>query len=132
MLNNDQNPSHEPPKTAVRTVRRKNETARFIERFPVLTGFHVHSTSVETLPRSFLIRQVPPPNILVEKYGNELEIRTCNALRRYEPGKPQSLWTYGRLLEIRGFGIFSLLDLLEVLAKHATISELNAIPPSTF
>jgi hypothetical protein len=131
MLNNNQTPSHESPETTVRAVRRKNETARFIERFPVLTGFCVHSTSVETLPRAFLIRSVPAPNILVEKYGNELEIRTCNALRRYEPGNPLSPWTYSRLLEIRGFGVFSLLDLLEVLAKHATINELNADASST-
>jgi len=27
---------------------------------------------------------------------------------------------FGRLLEIRGFGVFSLLDLVEVLRRHAT------------
>ena len=75
---------------------------------------------------------MPAPNILVEKYGNELEIRTCNALRRYEPGNPMAPWTYSRLLEIRSFGIFSLLDLLEVLAKHAKISDWSASTPSTF
>ena len=118
MLNNDQTPSLESPKATDRTAHRRNESARFIERFTALTGFPVHSTSMETLPRAFLARSVPAPNILVEKYGNELEIRTCNALRRYEPGNPMAPWTYSRLLEIRSFGIFSQLDLLEVMAKH--------------
>jgi len=118
MLNNDQTPSLESPKATDRSAHRQNESARFIERFTALTGFPVHSTSMETLPRAFLARSVPAPNILVEKYGNELEIRTCNALRRYEPGNPMAPWTYSRLLEIRSFGIFSLLDLLEVMAKH--------------
>jgi len=39
-------------------------------------------------------------------------------MRRYEPGRPQEPWTFGRLLDIRGFGAFSLLDLLEVMAEH--------------
>ena len=34
------------------------------------------------------------------------------------PAANRSRWTFGRLLEIRGFGAFSLLDLLEVMAKH--------------
>ena len=104
--------------SSVRAVRRNDDTARFIERFEVLTGLRVHSTSMEGLPREFLARPVEPPNHLVDKYGYELEPRTHNALCRYEPGRQPDRWTYGRLLEIRGFGVFSLLDLLEVLAKH--------------
>jgi hypothetical protein len=61
---------------------------------------------------------VPAPDLLVEQYGYELEPRTHNALCRYEPGRQPDRWTFGRLLEIRGFGVFSLLDLLEILAKH--------------
>jgi hypothetical protein len=118
MPGEDQASAHEPPGASARTARRQDDTARFIERFEVLTGFHVHSTSVEGLPREFLARAVPAPEVLVEEYGYELEPRTHNALCRYEPGRQPDRWTYGRLLEIRGFGVFSLLDLLEILAKH--------------
>ena len=65
-----------------------------------------------------MARTVEPPEGLVRQYGYELEPRTHNALCRYEPGRNGDRWTFGRLLEIRGFGVFSLLDLLEVLAKH--------------
>jgi len=106
------------PQSSARAVRRNDDTARFIERFEVLTGLRVQSTSMEGLPREFLARPVEPPNHLVDKFGYELEPRTHNALCRYEPGRQPDRWTYGRLLEIRGFGVFSLLDLLEVLAKH--------------
>jgi hypothetical protein len=98
--------------------RRRDDTARFIERFEALTGYRVHSTSAEGLPREFLARAVQTPDLLVRDYGYELEPRTHNALCRFEPGRHADHWTFGRLLEIRGFGVFSLLDLLEVLAKH--------------
>lgn len=101
-----------------RTARRRDDTARFIDRFQVLTGFHVNSTSVEGLPREFLARTVASPDVLVRMFGYELEPRTYNALCRFEPGRAGERWTYGRLLQIRGFGVFSLLDLLEILAKH--------------
>jgi hypothetical protein len=104
--------------TSERAMRRYDDTARFIERFEALTGFRVHSTSLEGLPREFLARPVPAPDLLVEQYAYELEPRTHNALCRYEPGRQPDRWTFCRLLEIRGFGVFSLLDLLEVLAKH--------------
>ena len=110
--------SHEAPMASERTLRRQDDTARFIERFEALTGFRVHSTSREGLPREFLARTVLAPDVLVAEYGYELEPRTHNALCRYEPGRQADRWTYGRLMEIRGFGVFSLLDLLEVLAKH--------------
>ncbi|HEX7505911.1 MAG TPA: hypothetical protein VF550_04010 [Polyangia bacterium] len=118
MPGQNQPESHEVPVGSERTLRRQDDTARFIERFEVLTGFRVHSTSREGLPREFLARTLPAPDILVGQYGYELEPRTHNALCRYEPGRQADRWTYGRLLEIRGFGVFSLLDLLEVLAKH--------------
>jgi hypothetical protein len=106
-----------------RTARRRDDTARFIDRFFVLTGFRVNSTSVEGLPREFLARTVASPDVLVRMFGYELEPRTYNALCRFEPGRPGERWTYGRLLQIRGFGVFSLLDLLEILAKHAATSQ---------
>jgi len=118
MSGQEQTAKNETPAASERTLRRQDDTARFIERFEALTGFRVHSTSREGLPREFLARTVPSPDVLVEQYGYELEPRTHNALCRYEPGRQADRWTYGRLLEIRGFGVFSLLDLLEVLAKH--------------
>jgi hypothetical protein len=105
----------QPPRSS---DRRRDDTARFVERFEALTGHRVNSTSAEGLPREFLARVVQTPDTLVEQYGYELEPRTHNALCRYEPGRHADHWTFGRLLEIRGFGVFSLLDLLEVLAKH--------------
>ena len=123
MFGADQPDSGEAPANADRTLRRQDDTARFIERFEALTGFRVHSTSREGLPREFLARTVPAPDLLVQEYGYELEPRTHNALCRYEPGRQPDRWSYGRLLEIRGFGVFSLLDLLEVLAKHGISSK---------
>jgi hypothetical protein len=123
MPGQDNATSNEIPDTSVRAIRRQDDTARFIERFEVLTGFRVHSTSLEGLPREFLARTVPAPDVLVGQYGYELEPRTHNALCRYEPGRQSDRWTFGRLLEIRGFGVFSLLDLLEVLAKHGISSK---------
>jgi hypothetical protein len=93
-------------------------TVRFIERFEALTGFRVTSDSTQALPKEFLTRPVPAPEILLREHGQALELRTRNALCRFEPGKLHEGWTFGRLLEIRGFGVFSLLDLLEVLAKR--------------
>jgi hypothetical protein len=113
--------SNEPPDEQAappRTARRHVDTVRFIERFEALTGFRVSSDSTLALPREFLVRSVEPPEVLMRKYGDDLELRTRNALCRFEPGREHDRWTFGRLLEIRGFGVFSLLDLLEVLAKH--------------
>ncbi len=104
--------------TSPRTRRRRDDTARFIERFEAVTGYRLRSTNAEGLPRQLLAHPVPPPDTLVEHYGFELEPRTQNALCRFEPGRQSEPWTIGRLLKIRGFGVFSLVDLLEVLAKH--------------
>jgi len=123
MSGQDPSASRESNESSARAMRRQDDTVRFIERFEVLTGFRVHSTSREGLPREFLARTLPAPNVLVEQFGYELEPRTHNALCRYEPGRQSDRWTYGRLLEIRGFGVFSLLDLLEVLAKHGINSK---------
>jgi hypothetical protein len=102
-----------------RATRRRADTARFIERFEILTGLHVGSDSTQALPREFLARPVRPPDTLLREYGHLLELRTRNALHRFEPGRLHEEWTFGRLLEIRGFGVFSLLDLLEAMAKRA-------------
>jgi hypothetical protein len=113
------NESPAKPAMASRMARRRIDTARFTQRFAALTGFRVNSDSTQALPREFLVRPVQSPEILIREYGHELELRTRNALCRFEPGRPNERWTFGRLLEIRGFGVFSLLDLLDVLSKHA-------------
>jgi hypothetical protein len=114
----EQSPVKTDTAASAQTVRRHDDNVRFVERFEVLTGLRVHSTNLDGLPREFLAREVPAPDVLIEHYGYELERRTRNALNRYEPGRLRDRWTFGRLLELSGFGAFSLLDLLEVLAKH--------------
>jgi hypothetical protein len=109
-----------PPDASPRALRRQQDATRFIARFAALTGMRAQSVSIEGLPREFLSRPVLAPKLLIERYGRELETRTLNALCRYEPGRQSEPWTFGRLLEIRGFGVFSLLDLVEVLRRHAT------------
>ena len=101
-----------------RASRRRQDTQRFIEQFATLTGYLVHSDSVMALPREFLNHSVPSPDHLLEEIGHELALRTRNALCRFEPNPKNDRWTFERLLGIRGFGVLSLLDLLEVLSKH--------------
>jgi hypothetical protein len=106
------------PEPSSRASHRHEDTERFIERFAALTGIRMTTASLEALPREFRARPVPAPSVIVGRFGDELEVRTRNALCRHEPGRPQDVWTLGRLLNIRGFGAFSLLDLLEVMARH--------------
>lgn len=98
--------------------RRRESKRRFVERFPLLTGLRVPAAHKVSLPRQFLGREVPDPGVLIRAYRNELKPRTRNALQQSEPGRTGEPWTFGRLLGIRGFGIQSLLDLLEVLVRH--------------
>jgi len=122
MASDESAPAKEEATQSQRAARRHDDIVRFIGRFEALTGIRMHSASIEGLPREFLARKVLPPNVLIEQFGYELEPRTHNALCRYEPGRPGEPWTFGRLLEIRGFGAFSLLDLLEVMAAHGVRS----------
>jgi hypothetical protein len=98
----------------------RDSGVHFVRRFEALTGIRVHKAAVAALPRAFLGRLVETPDELAQRYCYELQPRTYNALRRHGESSRQS-WTLGRLLEIRGFGLYSLLDLLEVLAKHSRI-----------
>ena len=112
-------PPAPPSRTsAERAARRHEDDARFIRAFQELTGHLVRSASIDALPREFLAQTIASPEELANQYGDWLEPRTRNALQRYEPGwKPKPRWTYGRLLEVRGFGLFSLIDLLQVMRK---------------
>jgi hypothetical protein len=113
-------PANASAEPAARAVRRQADDERFRKRFASLTGMRAHSADRDGLPREFLTRPVFAPDVLIQRYGRELGTRTCNALHHYEPGRKPAPWTYGRLLEIRGFGVFSLLDVLEVVRRHAT------------
>jgi hypothetical protein len=129
MASDPEQSESDPAPSQPRASRRRDDVSRFVSRFKALTGFEVHSTSVEGLPREFLAKIAPSPDYLVRRFNYQLEPRTQNALQRHDPGRwPNAPWTYGRLLEIRGFGVFSLLDVLEILAKH---SDENAgwVPP---
>ena len=108
---------------SARTLRTRQDALRFLERFAAATGLRVASASAESLPPHFLARPVPAPDVLANHYGGELARRTHNALCRFEPPPPGEPWTFGRLLQIRGFGLFCLLDLLEVLARHGAGTE---------
>jgi hypothetical protein len=89
----------------------------FVRRFETLTGIRLRSATVASLPREFLGRPTLAPEEIARRYCYQLQPRTYNALRRYGTAVRHSPWTFGRLLEIRGFGLFCLLDLLEVLAN---------------
>jgi hypothetical protein len=104
--------------TSARTLRNRQDASRFLDRFAALTGLAATSASAECLPREFLARPVPAPDVLTTRYGPRLSRRTYNALCRFEPAPPGEPWTFGRLLQIRGFGLFCLLDLLELQARQ--------------
>jgi hypothetical protein len=102
-----------------RAVRRHDDNERFRRHFAALTGLETRAASIESLPTEFLSRTLPSPATLLQRYGSALAARTCNALARYEPGRDEVQFTFRRLLELRGFGLFSLIDLLEAMAKTA-------------
>jgi hypothetical protein len=108
-----------------RHERREQDTAQFAEIFCRLTGFRPVSACREALPRDFLTRTIPSPENLVAQFGDRLQTRTRNALQRYVPrlGETDD-WTYGRLIELRGFGMFCLIDVMQALSS--TISPLQA------
>jgi hypothetical protein len=99
------------------TGGRRDKDVRIVQRFEALTGIRLRSPTVAALPREFLGRQIAPPDEMARRHRFHLQPRTYNALRQHAPATEGGYWTYGRLLEIRGFGLFSLLDLLEVLAR---------------
>jgi hypothetical protein len=103
-------------KPSKRRAKRARDTARFAERFFALTGFRPIAAYKEFLPFDFLARSIPSPGELVARFGDRLRTRTGNALRQQDPGPAHhEAWTYGKLLDLRGFGVFSLLDVMHVL-----------------
>jgi hypothetical protein len=114
------------PRAISRREQRARDTARFAEAFFALTGFRPVGAYREFLPPDFLARSIPSPGELVARFGDRLHTRTSNALRQQDPGLPQRQdWTYGSLLELRGFGMFCLLDVMQAL--HQSGSELEPV-----
>jgi len=100
------------------TLRNRQDARRFLERFHALTGFGAPAARAECLPRVFLERPILSPEALLARHGQGLSQRTRNALCR-SPAAPESQdWTYERLLGLRGFGLFCLLDVLEAIARR--------------
>jgi hypothetical protein len=114
----DTSPAGAKPAPISRSDRRNQDRARFIETFEALTGFHPTSACPEALPNSFLDRATPTPAELLSRVGERLEPRTQNALRRQVAGLVDlGPWTYRRLLYVRGFGLFCLIDVMKALAE---------------
>jgi hypothetical protein len=104
------------PKAEKRQKKRAQDTARFVEAFFALTGFRPVAAYREFLPPEFLACSIPSPGELVARFGDRLHTRTSNALRQQDPGPTHCEgWTYGRLLDLRGLGVFSLLDVMQAL-----------------
>jgi hypothetical protein len=121
------------PKAINRRERRTRDTARFAEEFFALTGFRPVAAYREFLPPAVLARSIPAPAELVARFGDRLHTRTSNALRQQDPGPTQRQdWTYGSLLELRGFGMFCLLDVMQALHQSGSTLETAPIsPPAT-
>ena len=97
-------------------ISRARDTARFAEAFFALTGFRPIAAYKEFLPFDFLASSIPSPGELVARFGDRLHTRTSNALRQQDPGSAnREAWTYGKLLDLRGVGVFCLLDVMQVL-----------------
>jgi hypothetical protein len=109
-------------RSAQRREKRAQDTARFAEAFLALTGFRPSAAYREFLPPEFLAQSIPSPGELAARFGNRLHTRTSNALRQQDPGAAhREGWTYGSLLELRGFGVFCLLDVMQALRDSLPI-----------
>jgi hypothetical protein len=116
-------------KASERREQRARDTARFAETFFALTGFRPVAAYREFLPPDFLARPIPSPSELVARFGDRLHRRTSNALRQQDPGPAhRESWTYDSLLELRGFGMFCLLDVMQAL--HESGLPLDPAPGS--
>ena len=103
-------------KTIKRREQRAKDNARFAEAFFALTGFRPAAAYKEFLPPDLLARSIPSPSELVAQFGDRLQVRSSNALRQHDPDPAhRQNWTFGSLLELRGFGMFCLLDVMQAL-----------------
>lgn len=117
-------------KTIKRREQRARDTARFAEAFFALMGFRPVAAYREFLPPDFLARSIPSPRELVARFGDRLHTRTSNALRQQDPGSAhREDWTHGSLLELRGFGMFCLLDVMQALHGSGLAPDPAQFPP---
>ena len=103
------------PETTTRREKRAKDNSRFAEAFFALTGIRPGAADAGFLPPEFLAQSIPSPAELVARFGRRLHTRTSNALLQYDPIPADQRWSYGRLLELRGFGVFCLLDVMQAL-----------------
>jgi hypothetical protein len=104
-----------------RSERRQRDSVRFADMFFALAGSRPVSACREALPRDFLTCSIPSPAALVARFGDRLQPRTRNALERHMPNpKDSEGWTYDRLLALRGFGMFCLIDVMQALREPAS------------
>jgi len=96
-------------------------SGRVLARLRRATGIEASAPLVHALPPAFLARPAPSPGELLARV--RLGRRTENALMRaraaHASGEP---WTFGRLLDVRGFGVAALVEVLEGLAAQ-TVAE---------
>ncbi|HJX66436.1 MAG TPA: hypothetical protein VJ860_21065 [Polyangia bacterium] len=111
-----------------RREKRAQDTARFVEAFFALTGLRPAAAYREFLPPEFLAQSTPSPDELAARFGSRLHTRTSNALRQQDPGAAhREGWTYGSLLELRGFGVFCLLDVMQALRDAGLAFDLGPL-----
>ena len=118
-------------KTIKRREQRAKDNARFAEAVFALTGFRPAAAYKEVLPPDLLARSIPSPSELVAQFGDRLQVRSSNALRQHDPDPAhRQNWTFGSLLELRGFGMFCLLDVMQALhgSGFALAAEPSARP----
>jgi hypothetical protein len=112
-------------------MRRHDDTARFIERFEALTGFRVHSTSLEGLPREFLART----GAGARRSGRAVRLRARAAhpqcpCAATSPAASPTAGPSAACSKSAASACFDLLDLLEVLAKHGISQHASPWAPS--
>jgi hypothetical protein len=93
-----------------------------LARLHRVTGIEACAPLAKALPPAFLAVPAPSPTDLLTRL--RLGRRTMNALIRATDAPPSSEpWTYGRLLEVRGFGVAALVEVLEGLATQSVAKE---------
>jgi len=115
-------------KATERREKRRAGHRRFVEAFFALTGFRPVaayrripaarvSHSIDTLSRRAgrPVRQPPATRAPAMPFATG-------------PGRrPREGWTYGGLLELRGFGVFCLLDVMQALRTRVSAFDLSPL-----
>ncbi len=87
-----------------------------VKRFRALTGLHAPMQPAGRPPIGFLVQSAPSPTQIIGRMP--IRPRTHNVLRRFlDTGSPRGRWTYGRLLQIPGFGLYGVVDVLSCQSR---------------